>query len=298
MGTSTQKSKKKAKALDHPHACGDKQVRFAGETLSAGSSPRVWGQGDMFCISPRWYRIIPTRVGTRPVFYQFAIRSEDHPHACGDKYRLQLLCRQALRIIPTRVGTSFCCWILNSDYRDHPHACGDKNGARIMFQIKKGSSPRVWGQVASSDIEAVAGGIIPTRVGTSKKSYRRQKGYEDHPHACGDKLMQKTARCFLLGSSPRVWGQDRGFHLQREACRIIPTRVGTSNLPIAKLSSSEDHPHACGDKLRILLTRERGVGSSPRVWGQGKINNGYKDKRGIIPTRVGTSVVVIDLFFL
>ena len=32
-------------SLDHPHACGDKQIRFAGETLSAGSSPRVWGQG-------------------------------------------------------------------------------------------------------------------------------------------------------------------------------------------------------------------------------------------------------------
>ena len=49
---------------DHPHACGDKFPAHLPMSAQAGSSPRVWGQGNMLCISPRGDRIIPTRVGT------------------------------------------------------------------------------------------------------------------------------------------------------------------------------------------------------------------------------------------
>ena len=70
---------------DHPHACGDKQSLRVRSVMPMGSSPRVWGQASPL---PEWlcfYRIIPTRVGTRaehptgqtPIVY--------HPHACGDK---------------------------------------------------------------------------------------------------------------------------------------------------------------------------------------------------------------------
>ena len=34
----------------------------------------------------------------------------------------------------------------------------------------------------------------------------------------------------MLGSSPRVWGQDNGDRLRNSVDRIIPTRVGTSPL--------------------------------------------------------------------
>ncbi len=53
-----------------------------------GSSPRVWGQASSKLRKKRGKRIIPTRVGTRPLFYQFVIQFEDHPHACGDKTKL------------------------------------------------------------------------------------------------------------------------------------------------------------------------------------------------------------------
>ena len=49
---------------DHPHACGDKSVIGDDIVTDRGSSPRVWGQGYVFRISPRGDRIIPTRVGT------------------------------------------------------------------------------------------------------------------------------------------------------------------------------------------------------------------------------------------
>ena len=51
---------------------------------------------------------------------------------------------------------------------------------------------------------------------------------EDHPHACGDKLLLVIKSFMLLGSSPRVWGQAPGEVSEAVSCRIIPTRVGTS----------------------------------------------------------------------
>ena len=50
-----------------------------------GSSPRVWGQGEIDAYSVMFGGIIPTRVGTS-IFDRFrSVNTEDHPHACGDK---------------------------------------------------------------------------------------------------------------------------------------------------------------------------------------------------------------------
>ena len=72
--------------------------------------------------------------------------------------------------------------------------------------------------------------IIPTRVGTSEKSTVQVIVARDHPHACGDKYAFNFLLSELLGSSPRVWGQVFYRHFYLLTSRIIPTRVGTSNL--------------------------------------------------------------------
>ena len=112
---------------------------------------------------------------------------EDHPHACGDKYCINLdtaspqgsspcvwgqaqycfAVAHGHRIIPMRVGTrTLTCTDLQL-MRDHPHACGDKSKSQQAQHLSLGSSPCVWGQVA-----VIIGGlsivrIIPMRVGTS-----------------------------------------------------------------------------------------------------------------------------------
>ncbi len=130
---------------------------------------------------------------------------------------------------------------------DHPHACGDKCGVPQLFYELRGSSPRVWGQVFDIFSAAIATGIIPTRVGTSKRYISEKLLFGDHPHACGDKSSitalvassmgssprvwgQATERLFcrlLEGSSPRVWGQADITDCLHSHSGIIPTRVGT-----------------------------------------------------------------------
>ena len=96
-----------------------------------------------------------------------------------------------MRIIPTRVGTRIGenCVVIGN--KDHPHACGDKSIKVLRFWKTRGSSPRVWGQVDTGNVNKGSQRIIPTRVGTSNVDKKSLAGETDHPHACGDKSMSK-----------------------------------------------------------------------------------------------------------
>ena len=168
----------------------------------------MWGQALLTIIGLPLPGIIPTRVGTRSRWLLCLLCNRDHPHACGDKLIFLLTSEhfsgssprvwgQAPKvssavpttgIIPTRVGTSRLIVCGDIEYQDHPHACGDKSLCVIFTRQCSGSSPRVWGQVDC--VRRVSDGyrIIPTRVGTSTANAPKQRIFQDHPHACGDKL--------------------------------------------------------------------------------------------------------------
>ena len=115
-------------------------------------------------------------------------------------------------------------------------------------------------------------GIIPTRVGTSRRNSVAFRFVWDHPHACGDKKSIDKIAGGTIGSSPRVWGQVGLDIWYQFDSRIIPTRVGTS------FKKSDD--------------LKNGEGSSPRVWGQVSLTSSGISPAGIIPTRVGTSTQI------
>ena len=157
-----------------------------------------------------------------------------------------------------------------------------------MPKNNKGSSPRVWGQVNIFFKLLRRVRIIPTRVGTSYYPNLTKNLCRDHPHACGDKSPLQQTVIQKPGSSPRVWGQVPKNTLRFPCAGIIPTRVGTRIFKTSSDTIKKDHPHACGDKSAPANIIQKGVGSSPRVWGQ-VIEDIFIDlAHGIIPTRVGT----------
>ena len=85
----------------------------------------------------------------------------------------------------------------------------------------------MWGQELFYHKPVLSLRIIPTRVGTSLGQLSHIALYEDHPHACGDKTINRAERGKEKGSSPRVWGQVGDFMNDLIKSRIIPTRVGT-----------------------------------------------------------------------
>ena len=171
---------------------------------------------------------------------------------------------------------------------DHPHAYGDKFRTGCRVHRRRGSSPRVWGQVLFLDKISSGKGIIPTRMGTSSSSVSISCLRRDHPHAYGDKAHLRYLMTTTVGSSPRVWGQVNNPSEYRYSDRIIPTRMGTRYLQPRTEVRAWDHPHAYGDKPSKFKPVFSDKGSSPRVWGQVmKVTEAF-DMFRIIPTRMGT----------
>ena len=69
-------------------------------------------------------------------------------------------------------------------------------------------------------------------------------------------------------------------------------RVGTRRFKTFFAGAVRDHPHACGDKRLSARTADRKEGSSPCVWGQATSSFVKLRRLGIIPMRVGTSVIL------
>ena len=105
-------------------------------------------------------------------------------------------------------------------------------------------------------------------MGTSYATGREFSFYWDHPHAYGDKFTPFFICFTALGSSPRVWGQEDKRCKDRRCRRIIPTRMGTSQIAEFVNAVGKDHPHAYGDKFGYFSKSRSATGSSPRVWGQ------------------------------
>ena len=127
-----------------------------------------------------------------------------------------------------RVGTSKLRQSFVYTDKDHPHACGDKLSSYRALSPSSGSSPCVWGQETGTLSPLLRTGIIPMRVGTRTYLCRKADINKDHPHACGDKLLQTPSRTPHQGSSPCVWGQEIQFRKAFSTVRIVPMRVGTS----------------------------------------------------------------------
>ena len=148
----------------------------------------------------------------------------------------------------------------------------------------------MWGQGRKTHCFLARQRIIPTRVGTRISVIFLINIFQDHPHACGDKIYYTIRYISALGSSPRVWGQGFAVYHGQGQFRIIPTRVGTRRYVQPTPANPEDHPHACGDKYAQYSIAALKAGSSPRVWGQAFNDKYFRAIARIIPTRVGTSI--------
>ncbi len=188
------------------------------------------------------------------------------------------------------MGTSVIKMVYLGRDEDHPHAYGDKRLKQLTLREKRGSSPRVWGQVEAIKSKQAEAGIIPTRMGTRWRCPVLRKVCRDHPHAYGDKDGKNIARADMPGSSPRVWGQVLTLLVSISTFGIIPTRMGTRSLFNQMCGGQGDHPHAYGDKLKESQKEKSSAGSSPRVWGQVCYRTISRHVSRIIPTRMGTRV--------
>ena len=152
---------------DHPRVCGEKFSLSRNCKGDSGSSPRVRGEddGDLGCQADDG--IIPACAGRRKSASNFAALPWDHPRVCGEKEELVIPWENyggssprvrgedplrpksfpRSRIIPACAGRSSRTGLSGVSGRDHPRVCGEKRPPRPLAGKRKGSSPRVRGEV-------------------------------------------------------------------------------------------------------------------------------------------------------
>ena len=212
----------------------------------------------------------PTRVGTTRRLAARPAAAPVHPHACGDNVVLSSR-SMSMSGSPPRVWGQLLRRFTREagELTVHPHACGDNPLDIAVAQLEDGSPPRVWGQQGKHQRIHRLIRFTPTRVGTTLSTGSITIIRAVHPHACGDNKLQADGKTPLVGSPPRVWGQQ------------VPSQPKAAAVPV--------HPHACGDNLDSCPTALLCCGSPPRVWGQPLLDLAESRLDRFTPTRVGTT---------
>ena len=153
----------------------------------------------------------------------------------------------SFRNIPTRVGRTSCCSIIIVILSEHPHACGENATRSLAPMLGSGTSPRMWGERGRVGPRSRQGRNIPTHVGRTCSPDPKNLCAPEHPHACGENLLDCKSSFRAAGTSPRMWGEQTSDYKHYPPSRNIPTHVGRTASDRRWPTCSTEHPHACGE---------------------------------------------------
>ena len=170
---------------DHPRACGANDVNTFVDDQARGSSPRMRGKPYISALPVRVMRIIPAHAGQTCATPCTALRSSDHPRACGansvayprvhtivgssprmrGKRSVPSLVSERCRIIPAHAGQTWSRMLQVAVRPDHPRACGANRRNVPNLDVATGSSPRMRGKRLATTSALTSGRIIPAHAG-------------------------------------------------------------------------------------------------------------------------------------
>ena len=111
--------------------------------------------------------------------------------------------------------------------------------------------------------------------------------FQDHPRACGEKIINSMICDFDLGSPPRMRGKDEDAKEVGKEKGITPAHAGKRILWQLIPDLLKDHPRACGEKSRSELYSALMKGSPPRMRGKGANIGINTASEGITPAHAG-----------
>ena len=213
---------------DHPRVCGEKFFSRPKLPTGEGSPPRVRGEVELPHDRVKQLRITPACAGRSRRSWGSFSRGEDHPRVCGEK-SIHSGAKTHITGSPPRVrGEAYMCISVETRPRitpacagrrppgspgqprwwDHPRVCGEKMPCRTTARMAAGSPPRVRGEDARHDLNQSYQGITPACAGRSFVLPSIISAPPDHPRVCGEKFLFAIILPPLLGSPPRVRGED------------------------------------------------------------------------------------------
>ena len=171
------------------------------------------------------------------------------------------------RFIPTPVGNAGSARCAPGCAAVHPHARGERSPRPAWCWPGVGSSPRPWGTRRSAVRSSGPDRFIPTPVGNALTPRAGPAATPVHPHARGERKRAAARQAFEAGSSPRPWGTQCDRAVVAAHRRFIPTPVGNAPREGPRQARHPVHPHARGERDRLVAVPRPFDGSSPRPWG-------------------------------
>ena len=231
---------------DHPRVCGEKSALRYLYLPKEGSPPRARGEGGFDKLSGIPDRITPACAGRSARCTATVGAREDHPRVCGEKSRTTNppsksrgspprvrgeasspgFARAPCRITPACAGRRIHKKGGEVNATDHPRVCGEKTRCPSSSASDMGSPPRVRGEERQKKQPVQPSGITPACAGRSLRLSWSTRALWDHPRVCGEKLTTSSGRRPLIGSPPRVRGEDHPFFYPSGSMRITPACAG------------------------------------------------------------------------
>ena len=94
------------------------------------------------------------------------------------------------------------------------------------MRVKRGSPPRVRGEVLRFTCALSAMRITPACAGRRRWYIQSSNRAKDHPRVCGEKLWPRRSPAVVSGSPPRVRGEDDAKNFAINYQGITPACAG------------------------------------------------------------------------
>ena len=284
----------------YPRVCGGTAIRYCWMAAHAGLSPRVRGnrqsaplfrgrprsipacagEPGLSSAPPSVIRVYP-RVcgGTSPSTASSTSWSGLSPRVRGNRRRLDRDGRRA-GSIPACAGEPQCPSCGRRSTSVYPRVCGGTPAFVRTVLTNMGLSPRVRGNRAQLDVEAVLVRSIPACAGEPGDVHPQVVFPKVYPRVCGGTPVLPWPGVVFAGLSPRVRGNPWICWRSPSASRSIPACAGEPKRRPASARLKKVYPRVCGGTRHPGCPGRAFRGLSPRVRGNLEVPT-----TGVIPER-------------
>ena len=237
-----------------------------------------------------WVRNIPAHAGKTSLASRMPRLGEEHPRACGENALVGLVCRRHVgtsprmrgkhpaqhlttataRNIPAHAGKTHHHTPTPPTPKEHPRACGENALVGLVCRRHVGTSPRMRGKHPAQHLTTATARNIPAHAGKTASYPAGHTAHPEHPRACGENLLLRTASARGSGTSPRMRGKRVAYISMSWGSGNIPAHAGKTLTAGGSEKIFWEHPRACGENMVLPSKRSRSFGTSPRMRGKQK----------------------------